>query len=426
MATGFRSETGSWDPLWVRPPEETGPGASTASARDGSPAWWSDALADPWRDPGSSAVIVTRPPEQPAPPPLGGPPAPVRFGPRSVAMVAVAAGLLAGALGGAVGFAAASGNEAPVVIGAGGGAAPAARLPGTLPAVIDRVTPSVVTVRATAGRSESIGSGFVISAAGYLLTNEHVVPESAAASVILSDGTVVPASVVGRDRESDLLVLKVEKTGLAPVAIGNSERVEGGDGDFAIGTPLALPGTVTAGIVSSLERTLEAHDPAGDRYYAAIQTDASVNRGSSGGPLFDYSGRVIGINSVIKSVAENGHEAGNIGIAFAIPINQAIRVASEIIDTGRARRTVLGAQFDSYDGTGGGVRVTSVDEAGPAAAAGLRAGDVVLRVDDHTVESPGDAIALIRHYEPGRSVTITCRRGGATQSASVVLVADAN
>ena len=426
MATGIRSETGSWDPMWVRPPAGAGTGSATGSSRDGSPPWWSDALADPWRDPGSPAVIVTRPPEAPAPPAPAGPPAPVRFGPRAVALVAVAAGLLAGALGGAVGFAAASGNEEPVVIGADGGAAPAPRRPGTLPEVVGRVTPSVVTVRATAGRSESIGSGFVISQAGYVLTNEHVVPESAVASITLSDGTVVPASVVGRDRESDLLVLKVEKEGLAPVSIGNSERVEVGDGVFAIGTPLALPGTVTAGIVSSLDRTIEAHDPAGDRYYAAIQTDASVNRGSSGGPLFDYAGRVIGINSVIKSVAENGHDAGNIGIAFAIPINHAIRVASEIIDTGRARRTVVGAQFDTYDGTGGGVRVTSVDEAGPAAAAGLRAGDVILRVDDHPVDSPGDAIALIRHYEPGRSVAIVFRRGGATQTASVVLVADAN
>jgi putative serine protease PepD len=183
---------------------------------------------------------------------------------------------------------------------------------------------------------------------------------------------------------------------------------------------------VTAGIVSSLDRTIEAHDPAGDRYYAAIQTDAAVNRGSSGGPLFDYSGRVIGINSVIKSVAENGHEAGNIGIAFAIPINQAIRVASEIIDTGRARRTVVGAQFDNYDGAGGGVRVASVDEAGPAAAAGLRAGDVMLRLDNHLVEEPGDVIALVRRYEPGRTVSVVYRRGGVTQTATVVLVADEN
>jgi putative serine protease PepD len=373
-------------------------------------------------------VIVSRPPEPTAPAAPEQPPAPVQVGARSVAIIAVAAGLLAGALGGAVGFAASSGNEEPVVIGAQGGAPPAPRLPGTLPDIITRVTPSVVTVKASTGRAESTGSGFVIGEDGYILTNEHVVPAVAEnrVTVTFADGTSVSAALLGRDRESDLAVLKVEKAGLKAVFIGNSDRVSVGDGVFAIGTPLALPGTVTAGIVSALDRTIEARDPAGERYYAAIQTDASVNRGSSGGPLFDYSGRVIGVNSVIKSLAENSREAGNIGIAFAIPINQAIRVASEIIDTGRARRTVVGAGFDTYDGPGGGVRVTSVDEAGPAAAAGLRIGDVVLRLDNHPIESAGDLIALVRRHEPGHTVNVTYRRGGNTQLATVVLAADVN
>jgi len=395
--------------------------------RVGSP-WWSEALSDPWRDPDSTAVIVAKPVEPPPPAAPPEPPGPVRFTPRSVVGVCLLAGLLAGALGGAVGYAAANGREEPVVLGAQGGAAPAPRLPGTLPETVTRVLPSVGTVSASTGRVESIGSGFVISKDGYILTNDHVVPEAAQKlTLTLSDGNATPASVVGRDPESDLAVLHVDRTGLNPVFIGNSDRISVGDGVFAVGTPLALPGTVTSGIVSALDRTIEARDVGGgQRYYAAIQTDAAVNRGNSGGPLFDYAGRVVGVNSVIKSVVDNGQEAGNIGIAFAIPINQAIRIATELIQSGHARRTVVGAEVDTYDGPGGGVRITAVDSAGPAAAAGLRTGDVVVRIDSHLVEQPHDLVAMVRRYEPGRSVTLVYRRGGNTQTANVVLVADAN
>jgi putative serine protease PepD len=396
--------------------------------RVGSP-WWSDALSDPWRDPDSTAVIMTRPVEPTPPPAPPEPSKPVSFTARTVVVLSIAAGLLAGALGGAVGYAAATGREEAVVIGAEGGTPPAPRVPGTLPEIVTRVSPSVVTVTAAAGRMESIGSGFVISKDGYILTNDHVVPPAAEdhVTVILTDGSTLPASLVGRDTESDLAVLRVERTGLSPVFIGNSDRVAVGDGVFAVGTPLALPGTVTSGIVSAVDRTFVAREAGGSaRYYAAIQTDAAVNRGSSGGPLFDYSGRVVGINSIIKSMVENGQEAGNIGIAFSIPINQAIRAAKQIIDTGQADRTVVGAEVDNYDGPGGGVRITAVDSAGPAAAAGLRTGDVIVKIDTHVVEEPHDLIAMVRRYDPGRTVTLVYRRGGATQTASVVLVADAN
>ena len=289
--------------------------------------------------------------------------------------------------------------------------------------------PSVVTVQGTVAQGESIGSGFVITTDGYILTNEHVLAEVAdrAVRVTLSDATVLPARVVGRDPESDLAVLKVERSDLRPVQFGDSNTVAVGDGVLAIGAPLALSGTVTAGIVSALDRTIETRDAGGvQRYYAAIQTDAAVNRGNSGGPLFDYAGRVIGINSVIKSLVDQGQDAGNIGIAFAIPINQAGRVAAELIDTGRARRTVIGAELDSSAGSGSGVRLTKVDAGGPAAVAGLQTGDVVVRIGSHPVEEPHDLIALVRRYDPGTVVTLVYRRGSATQTASVTLVADSN
>jgi putative serine protease PepD len=350
---------------------------------------------------------------------------------RVAGLVALVTGLLAGLLGGAIGYLAATGHGVGnVALGAGSGSSPPppVRQPDSLPSVVARVMPSVVTVQGTAPQGESIGSGFVISADGYILTNEHVladVPDHAI-RVTLSDTTTVPGKVVGRDPESDLAVLRVDRTDLKPVEFADSDAVAIGDGVLAIGAPLALSGTVTAGIVSALDRTIETRDVGGvQRYYAAIQTDAAVNRGNSGGPLFDLSGRVIGINSVIKSLAETGEEAGNIGIAFAIPINQAGRIAAELIDTGKARRTVIGAEFDAR-GPGGGVRLTRVDAGGPAAAGGLAVGDVVVRLGSHQVQQPRDLIALVRRYDPGTVITVVYRRGTVTQSTSVTLAADAN
>ena len=394
--------------------------------------WWSDALNDPWRDPAAHTIVVSRTA------PVGPPPDPspdlntnAGAGIRLVVMVAVIAGLLAGALGGAIGFLAATKNQTSgVVLGADHQAdPPVQRPPDSVPAVVARVLPSVVTVHGAGRQSDSMGSGFVLTTDGFVLTNEHVlagVPDNAV-RVTLSDTTSMPARVVGRDPESDLAVLKVERDNLAPVELADSDGVAVGDSVLAIGAPLALPGTVTFGIVSALDRTIETRD-LGDvqRYYAAIQTDAAINRGNSGGPLFDMAGRVIGVNSVIKSLVEDDRESGNIGIAFAIPINQAQRVATEIIDTGRARRTVIGAQLDPNRGPGGGVRLTTVEAGGPAAAGGLRTGDIVLRLGMHAIDEPHDLIALVRRYDPGTVVTVVYRRGTATATARVTLVADAN
>jgi putative serine protease PepD len=395
------------------------------------PHWWSDALNDPWRNPESDAIVRSTAPAPEPPPPPFEPAAPsVRPGSRVIVGVAVAVGLMAGALGGAVGYVAAVSRERPTTIGAGPhNLPPVSRPDGSIPAVVAEVMPSVVTVSGNTAHGGTLGSGFVISDAGYVLTNEHVITgiTDQALRVTLSDNSAVPASVVGRDPESDLAVLKVDRENLTSVEFADSDSVVVGDGVVAIGSPLALPGTVTAGIVSALDRTIESHDAGGaQRYYAAIQTDAAVNQGSSGGPLFDFGGRVIGINSVIKSLVEDGQDAGNIGIAFAIPINHATRVATEIIDTGRARRTVIGAKVDEIRSGGGGARLTSVDVGGPAEAAGLRTGDVVVRIGTHLVEQPHDLIALVRRFDPGTTVTLTYRRGAETQTASVTLVADAN
>jgi putative serine protease PepD len=421
--------TDGWNWQQSRPPANP----SGQGSRPDSP-WWSDALADPWRDPyAPAAVVVPAVPVQPgaAPEPVENPDAPGRRGMTPMLLVCLLTALLAGGLGGTLGYVFALRG------GLGGGGttlgAPrqqnvpdlAQRPPNSLAGVAERVLPSVVTVR-VAG---AVGSGFVASADGYVITNDHVGEGSSGpATVSFSDGSTASASIVGHDAESDVAVIKVSKTGLKPVEFGDSEQIAVGDPVLAIGSPLALANTVTAGIVSALDRTIQAGEPGGQvRYYAAIQTDAAVNQGNSGGPLVDGAGRVIGVNSVIRSLSTDSEEAGNIGLAFAIPINQAKRVAKEIIDTGRARRTVFGAQVANQTtrNPGGGVRLQSVQAGGPAAAAGLKTGDVVTKIDGRVLEEGTDLIALVRKYAPGSVVSVEYRRGTAVERASVTLAADA-
>jgi putative serine protease PepD len=409
-----------------------GTAASGSAGQSASP-WWSDAQSDPWRDPSAPATVVVRPPAgseiEPAPDPDTAP----RRGIGLVVLIAVFSALLAGALGGAIGYAFAvrGGNASGTVLGGSATQAPALaqRSPDSLAGVAKRVMPSVVTIRVVGGAGLSLGSGFVASDDGYVITNDHVLTDgTGSTSVTFEDGQNAAARVVGRDPESDIAVLKVSRTGLSPVEFGNSDAVAVGDPVLAFGSPLALANTVTSGIVSALDRPLQEGTPGQQvRYYAAIQTDAAINHGNSGGPLVDAAGRVIGVNSVIKSLASQDEDAGNIGLAFAIPINQAKRIAQEIIDSGSARRTVIGAQVGAAAAANGnaGVRVTSVEANGPAAAAGLQVGDVVTKLDGHPVGEPSDLIALVRKYAPGSVVTVEFRRGTDRQTASVTLAADA-
>jgi putative serine protease PepD len=424
---------------WRRPGDTDWQGAlttGTGGSRTATSPWWSDALRDPWRDPDAPSAVVIRPAQAPVTVPATEPVPAAGGGRRGlgvVFLVAVVSALLSGALGGTLGYIFAShrGVGAPRVIG-GGNASPGAlaqRAPDSMAGVVKKVAPSVVTVKASTGNGYALGSGFIVSTDGYLITNDHVVEGmSGSATVTFSDETSLPAKLVGADPESDVAVLKLDRSGLTAIQFGDSEQVAVGDPVLAFGSPLALDGTVTYGIVSALNRTIEADEPGGPtRYYAAIQTDAAVNHGNSGGPLVDAAGRVIGINSVIKSLASDAAQGGNIGLAFAIPINQARRVAQDIIDTGRARRTVIGAELSSsYSNPNGGVQLSTVAPGGPAAAAGLKSGDVVLRLDGVPLSQPTDLIALVRKYAPGASVAVQYQRGGTTKTAQVTLAAGAN
>ncbi|WP_250027935.1 trypsin-like peptidase domain-containing protein [Paractinoplanes maris] len=416
--------TDGWN---VRP---TPPPANGQPVPPGSP-WWSDALADPWRDPYAPTAVVVQSAQStggPPPEPVTDPDAPRRSY-TPILLICLVTALLAGGLGGTLGYVfAVRGGVATgggTALGATAEDPPAAanRAPESLAGVAEKVLPSVVTVRVTG----AIGSGFVVSDEGYVITNDHVVEGAdETLSVSFADGSTAKAELVGRDHDSDIAVIKVAKRGLTPVAFGNSDSIAVGDPVLAFGSPLALVNTVTAGIVSAVDRTIEAGESGSPRYYAAIQTDAAVNQGNSGGPLVNAAGQVIGVNSVIRSVGGSETEAGNIGLAFAIPINQGRRVAGDIIDHGKARRTVIGAEVATGGTSTTGARLRSVEPSGPAGAAGLKAGDTVTKLDGHVLEDGTDLIALVRKYDPGKTISVEYRRGTKTQTASVTLAADAN
>lgn len=412
-------------------PAYPGSPAPTSPGSPDSP-WWSDAANDPWRDPFAPAAVVIRPPAAPSDPPATPPPsaAPAARGGLGLTFVIVlVTALLAGGLGGTLGFVFAGGGGNPVLGNGGSGTAPLTqRAPDSLAGVVQRVLPSVVTVKIGTNGGYSLGSGFIVSTDGYVVTNDHVIEGgNGAATVSFSDSSVATARIVGTDQESDIAVLKLGKTNLPAVQFGNSDQIAVGDPVLAFGAPLALSNTVTYGIVSALNRTMEADEPGGpSRYYAAIQTDAAVNHGNSGGPLVDAAGRVIGVNSVIKSMASDSQDAGNIGLAFAIPINQAKRIAMDIIETGHSRRTVIGAQLrNSYHDPDGGVQLASVESGGPAARAGLQANDVLMKIDGVPLGAPSDLIALVRKYAPGQAVRVDYRRGSSAATVQVTLAADA-
>jgi S1-C subfamily serine protease len=285
-------------------------------------------------------------------------------------------------------------------------------------------------VRSPAG--SGTGSGVIIAANGYILTNNHVVASvdtgKGSLRAIFSNESSAPAKIVGRDPKSDLAVLKVAKSGLTVARLGDSSALAVGDPVIAIGSPLGLAGTVTSGIVSALNRPvrLDGEGSDSDAVTNAIQTDAAINPGNSGGALVDGSGAVIGINSAIATLSTGGRSSGgNIGVGFAIPINEARKVAQQLIRTGKAQHATLGVNVSSVtDGSQDGALVESVSPGGSAARAGLRDGDVIVRVDNLLVTGADPLTVAIRSHAIGDVVTLTYIRNGAAHKTSATLQSD--
>lgn len=268
-------------------------------------------------------------------------------------------------------------------------------------------------------RATSLGSGFILDNAGHIVTNNHVIQDADEVTVILHDDTRLEAKVIGRDAKTDIAVLKVEpQAKLAPVRFGDSDAIRVGDWVVAIGNPFGFGGTVTAGIISARGRDINAGP-----YDDFLQTDASINRGNSGGPMFNLQGEVIGINTAIFSPS-----GGSIGIGFAIPTNGAQPVIEQLIKHGQVRRGWLGVRIQAVtdeiaDALGlkeaNGALVASIIAGGPAEKAGLKDGDVILEFDGKPVGQMRRLPRLVADTEVGRSVPVKVWRGGRELSMKV-------
>jgi putative serine protease PepD len=263
--------------------------------------------------------------------------------------------------------------------------------------------------------SDAEGSGFVVDRKGDIVTNEHVVDGARTIKVTFSDGTRANATVVGSDKTTDIAVVRVtgiKASMLHPLTFGDSSSVASGDAVLAIGSPFGLAETLTTGIVSGTDRTIQS--PSGATIGGAIQTDASINHGNSGGPLIDAEGDVVGVNAQIES-----DSGGSDGVGFAIPSNTARSVAQQIIAGETVEHPQLGVQIE--DGSSGGVKLAAVTAGGAAAAAGLKAGDTITAIDGTTVGDADTLASLIASHQPGDRIRVTYRRGSASATVTATL-----
>ncbi|HVV77034.1 MAG TPA: trypsin-like peptidase domain-containing protein [Mycobacteriales bacterium] len=381
-------------------------------------------------------------------------PAPGPRSRRGTAALLAATAFVFGGGGVAIGAEVISHNNGSPTASSGltiGSASPASLTsnPRSYAAIATKVLPSVVSINVTTSSESDTGSGIVLRPDGYILTNNHVVSAASGGGnvgVTFNDGSSTTAKIVGTDPLDDLAVLKVSKSGLTAATLGNSSQIQVGDPVLAVGSPLGLTGTVTAGIVSALNRPVETQDqsqqqqtdPFGFSFgngqssqstqptvIDAIQTDAAINPGNSGGALVNAAGQVIGINSAIASLGSDalGSQSGNIGVGFAIPIDQAKTIASELIETGHATHPLLGVELADATSADGSDRalVRSVSASGPAAKAGIKGGDVITAVDGRATAGADAVIAAIRSFQPGDHVSVTYLRSGQSHTVSVTL-----
>jgi putative serine protease PepD len=312
-------------------------------------------------------------------------------------------------------------------------------------AVAAVVSPSVVSITVTGSQASGQGSGVIFDTQGHILTNNHVVAAGGTGSqisVTLADNRTFDATVVGTDASTDLAVIKLTNapSDLKAITLGDANLIKVGDPVMAVGNPLGLAGTVTTGIVSALNRPVSTSDQSSDPNATqtadpvvsnAIQTSAAINPGNSGGALVNASGQLIGINSAIASLGSSGgssSQSGNIGIGFAIPVNEARSIASQLISTGKATHPYLGVSSKDGVVTYGSAKraaavLTNVVSGTPADKAGLQANDAIIAVDGNSIDGSLSLVAQVRQHNVGDQVNLTVVRGGQSKNIEVTLVA---
>ncbi len=380
-------------------------------------------------------------PQQPRPQydpyrPAGAPPNKTEKRSRAGVLVAGAAAIavVSAGIGGGVAVLAQPDQPATSFSSIGGATPgmPAASLPvGSVEQVAAKVVPSVVKLETNLGRASEEGSGIVLSSDGLILTNNHVVATEGApggrpqTKVTFSDGRTAPFKVIGTDPSSDIAVVRAEGVSdLTPIALGSSGDLRVGQDVVAIGSPLGLEGTVTVGIVSALNRPVAAGGDSRNQNTVldAIQTDAAINPGNSGGALVNMNGELVGVNSAIATLGgdSKASQSGSIGLGFAIPVDQAKRIADELVQTGTASHASLGVQVGN-DASVDGAKIVEVTEGGAAAAAGLPSGVVVTKVDGRVINSADALVAAVRSKAPGTKVTLTYQGSGGPGTLDVTL-----
>ncbi len=342
------------------------------------------------------------------------------------------------------------------VIGGGAPTVPAANMPpGSVEQVASKVVPSVVMLETDLGRQSEEGSGIILSTDGLILTNNHVIAAAAVppkgpgapaappggppggpggapggptpkTTVTFADGRTATFTVVGADPTSDIAVIRVQGiSGLTPISLGSSSDLRVGQPVVAIGSPLGLSGTVTTGIVSSLNRPVSTTGESGNQNTVldAIQTDAAINPGNSGGALVNMNGQLVGVNSAIATLGADSPDAqsGSIGLGFAIPVDQAKRIADELISTGKATHASLGVQVTNDKGSPG-AKVVDVVAGGAAATAGVPKNVIVTKVDDRPINSADALVAAVRSKAPGDKISLTFQDpAGGSRTVPVIL-----
>ena len=451
LAGAFGRPPGTADGFDVPIGERIDPRARPAQ----SPWWKTDAAQDPWRDDqtsawlGRPAVYVDQqptafaedaPPEdEPEQDPDADEPGPVtvvnaRIGPKLLVLALIAV-LLAGGIGGGTGYwltRATNNRLHDPDIKLATVTTPITRAPGSVADIAKRVSPAVVQINVRGTTESGTGSGVVIDKGGYILTNNHVVSVAAGTGgsiqVVFSDETIETAKLVGRDPTTDLAVIKVTHSPLTVATLGTSSSVAVGDPVLAIGSPLGLQGTVTTGIVSALDRAVHVNGEGSDTNTVidAIQTDAAINPGNSGGALVNGAGAVIGIPSAIASLGtSSGGQSGSIGLGFAIPIDEARSVATQLIRTGKAVHASIGLTARSVtDGTRLGAYVLQIDPSGPAAKAGLKAADVIKLADGHLIQTADELTLAVGRHKPGDKISVRYVRGATEHTVTVTLGSD--